>query len=266
MLLGTKEKATTKVNLEFFNSVVPLFEQFLLLFQKSSPTILILYDSICDVLAKLMRRFMKIAALEKKYGSELASIECKDVSLQLADKDVVIGDRARKGLDELPRDQQKNVMLGIRSFFMTTISYLQAKLPLDNQLLRQLGCLNPVKRTKSSTVSIESIACTLQPKVDQTQVVDEWKVYQVDTDLPNYDPKERIEVFWKQVFELQGLAGEPKYQILPVVVKSALVLTQTNAESECSLSVNARIVTKDRSLLGEKTCWYSYSERSCSVF
>ena len=136
---------------------------------------------------------------------------------------------------------------------MTTISYLQAKLPLDNQLLRQLGCLNPVKRTKSSTVSlIESIACTLQPKVDQTQVVDEWKVYQVDTDLPNYDPKERIEVFWKQVFELQGLAGEPKYQILPVV-KSALVSTQKNAESECSLSVNARIVTKDRSLLGEKT-------------
>ena len=96
-------------------------------------------------------------------------------------------------------------------------------------------------------------ACTLQPKVDQTQVVDEWKVYQVDTDLPNYDPKERIEVFWKQVFELQGLAGEPKYQILPVVVKSALVLTQTNAESEHSLSVNARIVTNDRSLLGEKT-------------
>ena len=128
------------------------------------------------------------------------------------------------------------------------------KLPLDNQLLRQLGCLNPVKRTKSSTISsIESITCTLQPKVDQTQVVDEWKVYQVDTDLPNYDPKERIEVFWKQVFELQGLAGEPKYQILPVVVKSALVLTQTNAESERSLSVNARIVTKDRSLLGEKT-------------
>ena len=54
-----------------------------------------------------MMRFMKMAALEKKYGSELASIECKDVSLQLADKDVVIGDRARKGLDELPCDQKE---------------------------------------------------------------------------------------------------------------------------------------------------------------
>ena len=137
------------------------------------------------------------------------------------------------------------------------------KLPLDNQLLRQLGCLNTVKRTKSSTVSsIESIACTLQPKVDQTQVVDEWKVYQVDTDLPNYDPKERIE----EVFELQGLAGEPKYQILPVVVKSALVLTQTNAESERSLSVNARIVTKDRSLLGEKTIVGIHTLKEALVF
>ena len=33
----------------------------------------------------------------------------------------------------------------------------------------------------------------------------------------------------------------------------SMVLKQTNAESERSLSVNARIVTKDRSLLGEKT-------------
>ena len=70
------------------------------------------------------------------------------MSLQLADKDVVIGDRARKGLDELPRDQQKNVMVGIRSFFMTTISYLQVKLPLDNQLLRQLGVFESSEKDK----------------------------------------------------------------------------------------------------------------------
>ena len=254
MLLGTKEKQMTKVNLEFFDSVVPLFEQFLLLFQKSSPTVHILYDSMCDVLAKLMRRFMKMEELEKKYGSELASIKCKDVNCQLAKKDIVIGDKARKGLTELPHDQQKKVILGIRTFYSTAVSYLQEKLPLDNQLLRQLGCLNPMKRKKASTaLSIESIASAVQPKVNTTQLGDEWKVYQMDTNLPDYDPKQRIEVFWKQVFELQGPAGEPKYQVLPLVVKSALVLAQTNAESERSLSVNARIVTKDRSLLGEKT-------------
>ena len=37
------------------------------------------------------------------------------------------------------------------------------------------------------------------------------------------------------------------------MIKSALVLTQINTKSECSLSVNVRIVTQERTSLGEKT-------------
>ena len=37
------------------------------------------------------------------------------------------------------------------------------------------------------------------------------------------------------------------------MIKSALTLAQANADSECSLSVNAQIVTEDRASLGEKT-------------
>ena len=37
------------------------------------------------------------------------------------------------------------------------------------------------------------------------------------------------------------------------MIKAALVLAQTNAESERSLSINARIVTQERASLGEKT-------------
>ena len=44
-----------------------------------------------------------------------------------------------------------------------------------------------------------------------------------------------------------------RYKVLPSVIKSAPVLAQTNAESEWSLSVNARIVTQERASLGEKT-------------
>ena len=40
---------------------------------------------------------------------------------------------------------------------------------------------------------------------------------------------------------------------LPEVVKAGLILAQINAESERSLSVNARIVTKECNLLGETT-------------
>ena len=254
MLLGTKDKVITKVTLQFLNSVIPIFEQFLLLFQKSTPVVHVLYDSMCDMIAKLMRRFMKTEATERKYGLDLATIKCKDVTSQLADKDVVIGDKTRKLLKTLSPDQQKNTMLGIRSFFSTTASFLLEKLPLSNQLLRELGCLNPVKRKKDSTVaSIESIASKLQPNISTTEVVDEWKLFQIDSEIPDYDAKERIEVFWTQVFALQGCTGENRYQLLPIVVKSALVLAQTNAESERSLSINARIVTEDRASLGEKT-------------
>ena len=47
--------------------------------------------------------------------------------------------------------------------------------------------------------------------------------------------------------------GELRYKLLPVVVRSALVLAQTNAESARSLSINARMVTKGRASLSEKT-------------
>ena len=91
----------------------------------------------------------------------------------------------------------------------------------------------------------------MQPKVNVTEVVDEWKVFQVDNDFPVYNPDERIEVFWNKVFELQSADGDLRYKLLPVVIKSALVLGQTNAE--CSLSINARIVAQERASLGEKT-------------
>ena len=82
--------------------------------------------------------------------------------------------------------------------------------------------------------------------------IDKWKAFQLDDDLPAYDPKKRLELFWNQVFDLQGPDGDNRYKVMPAVVKSALVLAQTSVHSESSLSVNARIITDDRSLLGEK--------------
>ena len=59
---------------------------------------------------------------------------------------------------------------------------------------------------------------------------------QIDTD-------QRVDHFWRAVFCLKSSDGSPKYMVLPEVVKAGLILAQMNAESETSLSVNARIVT-----------------------
>ena len=49
---------------------------------------------------------------------------------------------------------------------------------------------------KDSTVtSIESIASKLQPNISTAEVIDEWKMFQIDTEIPDYDATERIDVF-----------------------------------------------------------------------
>ena len=44
-LLSTNEKAVTKVSLEFFSDIVQVLEQLLLVFQKETPTVHIMYDT-----------------------------------------------------------------------------------------------------------------------------------------------------------------------------------------------------------------------------
>ena len=44
---------------------------------------------------------MKGQVVEKRYGSDLTSIECQDVKLQLPDKSIVIGKGAREALVKL---------------------------------------------------------------------------------------------------------------------------------------------------------------------
>ena len=90
---------------------------------------------------------MKADAVGRKYGSELVTIDCKDVTLQLQEDDLVIGTRTRKALKNVTSDQQKCFILGVRSFYGNAASKLQDKLPLKNSFLQQLGCLNPLKKS-----------------------------------------------------------------------------------------------------------------------
>ena len=132
----------------------------------------ILYDNMCDILMKLLRRFIKLQGLENKYGSDLTSVDC--TKFQLPNKEIVIAESIRKVLMNLTVGQQKIALLGMRSSFKPTASHLKEKLPVGNELLRHLGCLNPSKRHNQSTVlSIQNIASLLQPKLNSTEEVDE---------------------------------------------------------------------------------------------
>ena len=77
-------------------------------------------------------------------------IDCS-ANNQLPDSDISIGDATKKALAQLKPERRKPVLLGICAFYITSVTYLQSHLPLQNTLLKALGCLNPLKREKASS-------------------------------------------------------------------------------------------------------------------
>ena len=75
----------------------------------------------------------------------------------------------------------------------------------------------------------------------------------VDANVAQIDTEQRVDHFWRAVFCLKSSDRSPKYMEIPEVVKAGLILVQMNTEeSERSLSLNARIGTKERNILGKQ--------------
>ena len=114
----------------------------------------------------------------------MLSVSCQDIKDQLPDGELVIGNNTRKYLALLKPDKQKAAFLGMHAFWGAAVSHLEAKLPLNNMVLKDLGCLNPLKRERKSTaISIQNLLRKLLPEFDTAAVLDEWKLYQNDGDI-----------------------------------------------------------------------------------
>ena len=74
------------------------------------------YDSVCDILKKKIRMFLKPHYIESTYGSDLPFDECRNVKLQLADKEILISGITLKALRDLTAGKQKSTLLGMQSF------------------------------------------------------------------------------------------------------------------------------------------------------
>jgi pescadillo protein len=91
-------------------------------------------------------------------------------------------------------------------------------------------------------------------------VGDEWRLYQVE-DVPqdwimDSDSEEykRIDDYWNNVFNIKSnITNQPKFKVLPLLVKTCLSLSHGNADVERSLSDNKNTVTPERSSLALET-------------
>lgn len=78
--------------------------------------------SLSDILYKLMGRFSKKEAHEKKFGSDLVTIDCS-ANNQLPDLDISIGDVTKKASAQLMLEHCiKSILLGIHTFYSKSVT------------------------------------------------------------------------------------------------------------------------------------------------
>ena len=170
------------VELYFIQFVVKAFQPFLLLFQRRDPQIHILYEEMCFLIRTLMLRYVKAELVASKSGKELLDIKHKDVTNQLSDDLVVVGDETRKQLIKLKTDVQHRILLSIRNFYTTVVSYLLDNFPLSNVFIQDLGCLNPLCRNSPTGIAaIRRVAYKMKGVLPSTltNLEDEWRIYQL---------------------------------------------------------------------------------------
>ena len=92
------------------------------------------------------------------------------------------------------------------------------------------------------------------PDEELDELLDEWRSYQVSTDLPSFDQEEdRIDEWWGKVLSTKDGNNKPVYPNLAKLIKIVLILPYNQAPVERVFSMVGKIDTKFRPTLSHST-------------
>ena len=248
------------IQMNFLISLEPLYDRFLKLFQREDPLIHILYSEMKDLMRGFMLRFLKSSIVSaQNTGKKLLEVDVEEKDNQLSDMEI---GQSTKSLLDKKKDIAKAELMNMRKFYQTVTQFLQKRLPLTNEILRDVTCLHPsMQRSDSGSRRIRNIALKVPqiiPASQVAQVTDEWKLYSLQ-EIPeswSYDRdgiEVKIDIYWNKVLQTRKQDGSKKYDTLAKLVKAILCLAHGNAEVERSLSENKKLLTKERTLLSDSS-------------
>ena len=224
-------------------SIAQPFEKYLRIFQAEGPLVHCLFVEQVFLLRTIMMRFLKKEVITGLTATQLAKLDIEKDSNALDDLKMMIGHETDAALRNIECKKTKTVYLKrLRKSYTEVVHYLQKKLPLNSQFLRDVSCLNTSNRQSERTVNAIGQIAQCMPHFLSPQEVgivrDEWRLYQIDNDIkPEWIQEfsnERIDYFWRKVFELHASGGGKKYAMLRKAVKSALSVHNGNSDVERS--------------------------------
>ena len=134
-----------------------------------------------------------------------------------------VGEKTSTALSKLPEDKQKAPLLGMKSFYVDTTTYLVKHLPIDSKLLRDISFLLPQLRKNDRGIEAVRRIAAMLPTVSDEEVAlttDEWKVYQSGDEV--IDTSQRV--YWASVFQEKTSQDQFRYSILQSWLRVAFPL------------------------------------------
>ncbi|CAF2101817.1 unnamed protein product [Rotaria magnacalcarata] len=248
-----------------------VFDKFLTLFQKTGSMIHALYEELSNLYRTVLLSFLTSEYIGNKQGNDLLLIDHKLSEKQMNDKQMEIGEETRKSLALLSKEEKETFFRDVRNIFQSIASYLKLNLPLNNLFLRDLKILGPSYRSDTQGIdTIIRIGRFIPGLLSSNEIdllSDEWLMYSIETiddswiikrkynglDGQEYIEHHEVDFYWNKVLSIVQINGYPKYPILSKLVKNILIISHGNADVERGFSANTNVLTKDRTLLSEKS-------------
>ena len=253
---GLNSKITLPT-LEFISFILEPFHKYELLFQRSDPTIHLLYNKQVELYRTTLMAYCKFDVIAKlSTDSELVKFDYKKKEYQMDKSKITFGVKATKSVKNISDLEKTAFICGVKKFLIKVTDGLHKDLGLQNQVLADLRCLAPVNRKVAYECSIVRLALKLPPysqlstsEIDNLSI--EWKFLVLEKF--SWDKYNSLETHWNKIFNFRDENGEVKFPIITKVVKCLLALTEANSSPERTFSQIAHLLRKDRNKLLPET-------------
>lgn len=241
------KKSTMRAEILFVVSSSEIFSSFCTIFQKEEPLIHALQTELDVLISKLMGRVCKG---DLTSGKDIPNNVFDKENLQNA-TDIQCGHSVEEALSNVNERERLEFRFSVQKHYSTAGKYLLSK---SHKMLKHFSCFQPMLvLNPESLQSIAEIARVLPGEINVDLLLDEWRLLKSEKDVISFIPGQRIDHFWRNIFQLKNAVGAEKYPIVQEVVKMCLCISHGSADVERGFSLSSRILTDERSSMTERT-------------
>nr|XP_033322899.1 uncharacterized protein LOC117218532 [Megalopta genalis] len=256
-IFNTMNNKFTKPYLQFLNFVLPIMNQFNVLFQSNDVLIHKLWSESTRLLKYLADLFLTqksittvrdLKTLDIKNNDNLLPLE--EIHTDLESKETL---QAMRETNEASEDEVKQFYKNLQKFYQTAFEGVIARLPFDDKFVDALEFLDPkiTLHMNMHKSQLKHILHKFPSKFDSQIVHTEWH------QIPSYfEPHEKSEIvklkvcdFWKKISEIKNPINEYRFPNIAKLAELCLTIPHSNAEIERFFSMINDIKTDKRNRL-----------------